>query len=138
MAVDKLPEHTIHAANECLTQSVTVSRLQSDVVSLFSSIYPGLKLEQEKLIGPTIVDGYFEIKDQRVIFEVYGPTHYNGIKKNQDTLDKEVLLKAMGYTVICINYKDWDDKHEGDRKAMLISLIEPLQERCPRRVRHCI
>ena len=138
MAMDELPEHIIHSANEYLTQSVTVSGLQSDVMSLFSGIYPGLKLEQEKLIGPTIVDGYFEINDQRVILEVYGPTHYSGSEKNQDTLDKEVLLKATGYTVISINYKDWDDKHEGDRKAMLISLIDPLQEKCPRHVRHCM
>ncbi|MEC7030818.1 MAG: RAP domain-containing protein, partial [Pseudomonadota bacterium] len=129
MAMDELPDHTIHSANECLIQSVTVSRLQRDVMSLFSGLYPGLKLEQEKLIGPTIVDGYFEINDQKVILEVYGPTHYNHSQKNQDTLDKEVLLKAMGYTVISISYKDWSHKNKGDRKAMLISFIDPLQEK---------
>ena len=129
MAMDELPEHIIHSANEHLTQSVTVSRLQSDVMSLFSGLYPGLKLEQEKLIGPTIVDGYFEINDQKVILEVYGPTHYSGSEKNQDTLDKEVLLKAMGYTLISINYQDWGDKNKDGRKALLISLIDPLQEK---------
>ena len=134
--MDELPEHIIHSANEHLTQSVTVSRLQSDVMSLFSALYPRVMLEQEKLIGPTIVDGYFEINGQRVILEVYGPTHYNGSEKNQDTLDKEVLLKAMRYTVISINHKDWGDKNEVDRKAMLISLVDPLHEKCSRSVRH--
>ncbi len=137
MAVDELPEHIIHSANKLMTQSVRVSRLQRDVMSLFSDLYPWLKLDEEKLIGPTIVDGYFEVNDQKVILEVYGPAHYNSSEKNQDTLDKEVLLKAMGYTLISINYQDWGDKNKVGRKALLISLIDPLQEKSAGYVHPC-
>ena len=69
---------------------------------------------------------------------MYGPTHFKNNEKNQDTLDKEVLLRAMGYTVISVNYSDWDDKVENERKAVLTSLVDPLLQQRADYTQRCI
>ncbi len=87
------------------------SRFQIDIFDMLRRIIPkGLIIEEEKPLGICnclSVDGF--IKSKNLIIEVHGPTHYEkdgqlSVKSRQ----QEELLKKMGYTLVTVNYNEWD------------------------------
>ena len=114
--------------NAFVSQDITQSKLQDDVISQLSSM--GLELEEEVLTKSGYrLDALVEVNGKKIGVEVDGPTHFLGRNRTGSTILKHRQITNLdNIPVVSVPYWDWNKfRKDSDKKQQYLRDLLELE-----------